>query len=72
MADISIGALMMSIQAVNKEIVRLEALLQTDGLSDGAECQDLLFSYEQTAEELKMAYIEKKKFASNYPEYDSL
>ena len=30
------------------------------------------FSYEQTANEFKTLYIEKQKFAVNYPDYDSL
>jgi hypothetical protein len=72
MADISIGALMMAIQAVNKEVVRLEMLLQSENLDDEADIQELLFSYEQTAEELKQLYIEKQKFAVNYPDYESL
>jgi hypothetical protein len=45
MADISIGTLMMAIQAVNKEVFRLEALLQAKGLDDEADVQELLFSY---------------------------
>ncbi|HCS65399.1 MAG TPA: hypothetical protein DIW64_15800 [Cellvibrio sp.] len=72
MADISIGTLMMAIQAVNKEVFRLEALLQAGDLDDEADVQELLFSYEETADELKALYIEKQKFAVNYPDYDSL
>ena len=71
-ADISIGTLMMAVQAVKKEVLRLEALLQAGNLDDDADVQDLLFSYEQTADELKALYMEKQKFATNYPDYDSL
>lgn len=72
MADITIGTLMMSIQAVNQQILRLEELLKSEGLTDGADLQELLFTYEQTAEELKALYLEKKKFAENFPNYESL
>lgn len=72
MSDISIGTLMMSIQAVKKEIARLEHLLTSETLSDGADVQDLLFSYEEAESELKKLYIEKQKFTKNYPDYDSL
>lgn len=72
MTDISIGTLMMSIQAVKKEITRLEELLTSETLSDGADIQDLLLSFEDTAEELKSLYIEKQKFTSNYPDYNEL
>ena len=72
MADISIGALMMSIQAVKKEISNLENLLSSETLSDGADIQDLLCAYEETESELKSLYIEKQKYTKNYPEYESL
>jgi hypothetical protein len=72
MGDISIGTLMMSIQAIKKEIARLEGLLTSETLSDGADVQDLLHSYEGAESELKKLYIEKQKFTKNYPEYESL
>ena len=72
MADISIGTLMMSIQAVNQQILRLEELLKSEKLTNAADLHDLLFTYEQTAEELKVLYLEKKKFAENFPHYESL
>ncbi len=72
MAEISIGTLMMSIQAVKKEIEHLEELLKSETLSDGADVQDLLLSYESAESELKQLYIEKQKFTVNYPEYESL
>jgi hypothetical protein len=71
MAVISIGALMVSIQAVNQQILKLELLLSSEP-SDAAGLQDLLFSYEQTAEELRVLYLEKKKFAENFPDYELL
>jgi hypothetical protein len=72
MSDISIGTLMMSIQAIKKEIERLEHLLTSETLSDGADVQYLLLSYEDAESELKKLYIEKQKFTINYPDYDSL
>lgn len=72
MSDISIGTLMMSIQAIKKEIARLEQLLASETLSDGADVQDLLLSYENAESELKKLYVEKQKFAKNYPAYESL
>lgn len=72
MADISIGTLMMSIQAVKKEISSLESLLTSETLSDGADIQDLLCAYEEAGSELKSLYIQKQRFTKNYPEYESL
>ncbi len=72
MTDISIGTLMMSIQAVKKEINNLESLLTSETLSDGADIQDLLLSYEETELELKRLYQEKQRFAANYPPYETL
>ncbi|MGL6159975.1 hypothetical protein [Microbulbifer sp.] len=72
MSDISIGTLMMAIQAVKKEIARLENLLTSETLTDGADVQDLLLSYEEAESELKGLYIEKQKFTKNYPSYESL
>jgi len=72
MADISIGTLMMAIQAIKKEISHLEALLESETLSDGADIQDLLCSYEASEAELKPLYIEKQKYTKNYPAYESL
>ena len=72
MADISIGTLMMSIQAVKKEIAHLEKLLTSETLSDGADVQDLLLAYEEAESELKKLYSEKQKFTKNYPDYESL
>lgn len=72
MADISLGAVMMSIQALKKEIARLEGLLSSQTLSDGADVQDLLFAYESAESELKAIYVEKQRFTSNFPDYESL
>lgn len=72
MSDISIGSLMMSIQAIKKESARLEQLLTSETLSDGADIQDQLLSYEDAESELKKLYIEKQKFTTNYPDYNSL
>lgn len=71
MDDISISTLMMSIQAVKKEIARLEGLLNSEP-PDGADVQDLLFAYESAESELKKRYIEKQKFTENYPKYEAL
>ena len=71
MDDISISTLMMSIQAVKKEIARLEELLNS-GPRHGADVQDLLLAYESAEAELKKRYIEKQKFTDNYPKYEAL
>lgn len=71
MDDISISTLMMSIQAVKKEIARLEELLTSEP-PDGADVQDLLLAYESAESELKKRYIEKQKFTENYPKYEAL
>ena len=72
MDDISINTLMMSIQAVKKEIARLEELLASEPLPDGADVQDLLLAYESAESELKKRYMEKQKFTENYPKYEAL
>jgi hypothetical protein len=72
MADISLGTLMMSIQALKKEISRLEELLTSETLSDGADVQDLLFAYESAEAELKAIYVDKQRYTSNFPDYESL
>ncbi|GAB2198699.1 hypothetical protein [Sessilibacter sp. MAH4] len=46
MDSISIATVLMSLQAVKKEIAYLEGLLRSETLSDGAEIQDLLLTYE--------------------------
>lgn len=72
MGNISIGTLMMSIQSVKKEIDRLELLLTSETLTDGADIQDLLLSYEDAEAELRELYIDKQKFTKNYPDYSTL
>ena len=72
MGEVSIGTLMMSIQAVKKEVSRLETLLTSETLSDGADVQGLLLSYEDAESELKKLYLEKQKYTKNYPDYESL
>lgn len=63
---------MMSIQAVKKEIARLEELLTSETLSDGADVQDLLVAYEYAEVELRERYKEKQKFTENFPKHESL
>ena len=72
MANISIGTLMMSIQVIKKEIAHLENLLTSETLSNGADIQDLLLSYEDAESKLKKPYIEKQKFTTNHPKYEQL
>ena len=70
--DIDINTIAMSIQAIAKEIARLEGLLQSETLTDGADIQDLILQYENAAEELRVIYIRLQKHTSNYPSYDNL
>ena len=72
LVDISIGTLMMSIQAIKEKISYLENLLESETLSDGADIQDLLCTYEEAELELKSLYVEKQKFTKNYPKYEAL
>ncbi|GAB2188681.1 hypothetical protein MAH1_02870 [Sessilibacter sp. MAH1] len=72
MDSISIATVLMSLQAVKKEIAYLEGLLRSETLSDGAEIQDLLLTYEDAERELRDLYIQKQKFAANSLSYESL
>lgn len=72
MDSISIATVLMSLQAVKKEIAYLERQLRSEALSDGAEIQDLLLTYEDAERELRDLYIQKQKFAANSLSYESL
>lgn len=72
MAKVDIITLMMSIQAVNEQIKRYEALLTSETLRDPEEIQALIFSYEKAANVLKNAYEQEWQEGSNLPEYSEI
>jgi uncharacterized protein Yka (UPF0111/DUF47 family) len=72
MAEVDIITLMMSIQAVNDQIKKYEALLTSETLRDPEEIQDLIFSYEKAADALKNAYTKEWHEGSNLPKYSEI
>jgi hypothetical protein len=72
MAEVDIITLMMSIQAVNEQIKKYEALLTSETLRDPEEIQALIFSYEKAAEVLKNAYAQEWHEGSNLPKYSDI
>ncbi len=72
MVEINISTLMISIQALSKQIEYFEGLLSSETVRDKGEIQELLLSFDNAAENLKEAYQEKRVNSSNYPEYEQL
>jgi hypothetical protein len=72
MAEVDIITLMMSIQAVNEQIKKYEALLTSETLRDPEEIQSLIMSYEKALVALKNAYMTEWHEGSNLPKYFDL
>lgn len=72
MADISLSAISVCILAVDDMIVKFEDLLASGTEDNPADLQDLIFSYEKIALELKQAYKKDWKPTSNFPSYEEL
>ena len=70
MVELSLATLMVSIQAVAKQIEHFEGLLSSETVRDKAEIQQLLLSLDNAAEELKQAYERRWQADSNLPIYD--
>lgn len=72
MADISLYAISVCIQAVDNMIVELEESLDSGTDGNSADLQDFILSYEKVALELKKAYVKEWEPTSNYPSYEKL
>lgn len=72
MVEVSLSTLLISIQAVNKQIEYFEGLLSSETVRDKAEIQELLLTFDQAAENLKEAYISTRDEGSNFPECEQL
>lgn len=72
MVELSLATLMVSIQAVAKQIEHFEGLLSSETVRDKAEIQELLLSLDNAAEELKQVYESRRKTGSNFPAYEKL
>lgn len=72
MAEISLSAASVCIQAVDDMIVKLEELLASGTEDNPADIQDFILSYDKVALELKKAYKKEWSPASNYPSYEKL
>lgn len=72
MGNLNLSTLMVSIQAVQKQIEYFERLLESETVRDKAEIQELLLSYDHAAEDLKEAYRSQGGEGSNFPEYEDL
>lgn len=72
MAELSLATLMISIQAVAKQIEHFEGLLSSETVRDKAEIQELLLSLDNAAENLKEVYESKWQEGSNFPAYNEL
>ncbi|NDR57096.1 hypothetical protein [Aliiruegeria sabulilitoris] len=69
MAEVGGWALVMAIQAVQSEIIRLRRL-EEDAVVSGDEL--LLVDFERAAEELEAAYAEAVRLQPNLPPYPQL
>ncbi|CCN72339.1 hypothetical protein [Vibrio nigripulchritudo] len=72
MAEIHISTVMLSIQAIEKQIEHFERLLDSDTVRDKDEIEDLLLSLDRAAENLKEVYFGKRSADSNFPTYEQL
>lgn len=72
MADISLNAIAVCIQAVDNMIVELENSLASETEDNPADLQEFIFSYEKVALELKRAYKTEWEPTSNCPSYEKL
>ena len=72
MVELSLATLMVSIQAVAKQIEYFEGLLSSETVRDKAEIQELLLSLDNAAEELKQVYENRRQAGSNFPAYEKL
>lgn len=70
MPEVSTHAIMMAIQAVHAEIIRIVGDQPVAKLDP--DDQELLLSYSRAAEEFKAAYIEARKTQTSLPPYDVL
>lgn len=72
MVELSLATLMVSIQAVAKQIEYFEGLLSSETVRDKEEIQELLLSLDNAAEELKQVYQSRRQEGSNFPVYEKL
>lgn len=67
MPDITIGTILMALQAVHHQVLHLRGLLKSETLTDGADVQDLLSTYEDALAELSERYVSAQRFSTNHP-----
>ncbi len=73
MAEVSGRTLMMAVQAVAAHIKTLEAEVRSAEDDDVVgELNELLLSYDQAAQELRVAYKSAQAATSNLPAYEDL
>jgi hypothetical protein len=72
MPEVSARTLVMAVQAVDAELRRLEEELERAGEDADPDLQLLTLSYSLAADDLKEAYLQALKSASNLPPYERL
>lgn len=72
MVDLDDCTLMICIQSVHERIKYLKSLLTSETLRDHEDIEELIFSYNQAAAELKREYLKLWDETSNMPSYEEL
>jgi len=72
MIEPSLATLMVSIQAVAKQIEHFEGLLSSETVRNKTDIQELLLSLDNAVENLKEVYESKWQEGSNFPAYNEL
>ncbi|PCH60064.1 MAG: hypothetical protein COC05_05360 [Gammaproteobacteria bacterium] len=72
MVEIQLATLVVSIQAVEKQIEYFEGLLTSETVKDKANIQELLLTFDQASENLKEIYMSRWSEGSNFPKYELL
>ncbi|MFH0924725.1 MAG: hypothetical protein V1872_03695 [bacterium] len=65
--EISMGSLMLAIQAIRKEIQEFEKLLSSEDITNVEDVEELIFSYERAEKELVEKYECERKILEGYP-----
>jgi hypothetical protein len=72
MANVNLGTIMMAVQAIKRERIRLQKEIEANPEDpDTPDLQELELSYWKAQMELKDAYISNRPPDSNLPEYST-
>jgi hypothetical protein len=72
MVDVSVKTLVMAVQAVDREMTRIEESVGGDLGELEPDLQEIMLSYSNAAMELKARYLEARKSDRSLPPYEQL